>query len=328
MYIITFISIVGLILTNAVTDAPNAISTLVGTNVMKFKRAARLSAIFNFLGIIVMSLINLSVANCISSIVNMDTNVNGIIGITCAMISVIIFSMISLYFGIPTSETHGLVAGLTGSSIALYGFKNAINWNEWKNVLIGLVWSIVGTYIISIIISKILKKFIHKISINKTKKSQIFATMGMSFMHGAQDGQKFIGVLIMFLAMYNQTTIENVINSETYIWIIVFTAILMFFGVSIGGRKIVEKVGTDMVEMGNAEALLSDISTTVTLFVASMTGLPVSTTHVKTVSIIGIGKSNKTKMDKKVILDIVKAWFWTFPICGVISYILVNIMKM
>lgn len=326
MYIITFISIVGLILTNAITDAPNAISTLVGTNVMKFKRAARLSAIFNFLGIIVMSLINISVANCISSIVNMDTNVSGVIGITCAMISVIIFSLISLYFGIPTSETHGLVAGLTGSSIALYGLKNAINWNEWKNVLIGLAWSILGTYIISIIISKILKKFIHRISISKTRKTQIFATMGMSFMHGAQDGQKFIGVLTMFLAMYNQATIENVINSETYIWIIIFTAILMFFGVSIGGRRIVEKVGTDMATMGNSEALLSDISTTITLFVASMTGLPVSTTHVKTVSIIGIGKSNKTKMDKKVILNIVKAWIWTFPVCGFISYILVNIM--
>lgn len=110
MKIIVFITITILIFTNALTDAPNAIATLVGTKVMKFKKAAKLSAIFNLIGIIVMSFINFSVANCISSMVNLNDGNNGYILLISAMISVIVFALVALIFGIPTSETHGLTA--------------------------------------------------------------------------------------------------------------------------------------------------------------------------------------------------------------------------
>lgn len=99
-----------LIFTNAVTDAPNAIATLVGTKVMEFKKAAWLSAVFNLIGIIVMSFINFSVADCISSMVNLSDGFNGYILLISAMLSVIIFALVALAFGIPTSETHALTA--------------------------------------------------------------------------------------------------------------------------------------------------------------------------------------------------------------------------
>ena len=100
--ILTVVIIVLLIFTNGLTDAPNAIATLVGSKVMKFRKAAIISAIFNFVGIVVMSFINISVADCISSMVNFS--------LIAAMLSVIVFALIALQFGIPTSETHGLVA--------------------------------------------------------------------------------------------------------------------------------------------------------------------------------------------------------------------------
>ena len=159
IYILTFFIIVMLILTNAITDAPNAISTIVGTKTMKFKNAAYLSAAFNFLGTFTMSFISISVANCISSMVEFENGTNAMIGLATAMCSVIIFALIAMWFGIPTSETHGLIAGLTGSTIALYGIE-AINVNEWKNVIIGLAWSIVGTYIITKIVVKVSKKYL------------------------------------------------------------------------------------------------------------------------------------------------------------------------
>lgn len=312
-YLFTFFIILILILTNAITDAPNAISTLVGTKVMKFKKAAYLSAIFNFLGTIVMSMINISVANCISSMVNLEDGINGIIGLSAGMLSVIIFALVAMNFGIPTSETHGLVASLTGSSIAIYGFY-AINWSEWKNVIIGLIWSIVGTYIISISLSKILKNILDKLSKKNIEKSQILGCCAMSFMHGAQDGQKFIGVIILFLTVINKTVPIN------YNIIIIFVAIIMGIGVSIGGKKIVENIGENIAKINNKQALLTDISTASTLLFASLTGLPVSTTHVKTISIISVGKLYKSKIDKKRILDIFKAWIWTFPVCGLLAY--------
>lgn len=106
MKIIVLIVITILIFTNALTDAPNAIATLVGTKVMEFKKAARLSAIFNLIGIIVMCFVNFSVANCISSMVNLNDGKNGYIVLIASMASVIIFALVALAFGIPTSETH------------------------------------------------------------------------------------------------------------------------------------------------------------------------------------------------------------------------------
>lgn len=327
IYIITFIIVILLVLTNAITDAPNAIATLVGTNVLPFKKAARLSAVFNLIGIIVMSFINISVANCISSMVSFDDGTRGIAALACGMLAVVLFALIALKFAIPTSETHGLVAGLTGSSLALYGL-NAINWDEWKNVLIGLVWSVIGTYVISKITGYITNKTLIKMKEESVKKWQIAGCCGMSFMHGAQDGQKFIGVLIIFTAIMKGTTLGEYINPMQYIPIIIFVAILMFIGVSIGGKSIVQNIGSDMVKLDNYQAFASDISTVITLFFASMTGLPVSTTHAKTVSIIGVGKANKSEMDKSKILSIVKAWIWTFPVCGGIAYLFARIAMM
>ena len=151
--------IIILIFTNAITDAPNAIATLVGTKVMPFRKAANLSAIFNFIGIIVMSFINISVANCISSMVDLKDSENGMIVLLSGIISVILFALVAMKFGIPTSETHGLIAGLTGAAVAIYGW-NSVSLYEWRNVLIGLGWSIVGTFVIGYLVTKIFKKII------------------------------------------------------------------------------------------------------------------------------------------------------------------------
>lgn len=321
MKFLVLIIITILILTNAITDAPNAIATLVGTKVMEFKKAARLSAVFNLIGIIVMSFINFSVADCISSIVNINDGIYGYTVLISAMISVIIFALVALLFGIPTSETHALTAGLTGAAIAIYGV-NGVNFSEWTNIMIGLIWSILGTLVISMIITKIFRKFIQKFSENKIKSAQIISTCGMSFMHGAQDGQKFIGILIIFMCLLNKTQIPDIVNPVNYIFIIIFTAIVMAIGVSIGGKKIVQNIGTNMVSLNIQEGLFSDITTVVTLFVASLMGLPVSTTHAKTVSIIGVGKCSGSKFNTKKVIDICKAWIFTFPICGVLAYVL------
>lgn len=326
IYFVTIVMIIGLILTNAITDAPNAISTIVGTKTLKFKQAARVSALFNFIGIILMSFVNISVAECISSMVNLNDGITGVLSLTCSMIAVIAFSLIALCFGIPTSETHGLIAGLTGSSLALYGTQ-AINWREWKNVIIGLIWSIIGTYLISAILNKILNKYIGNMKEKNIEKAQILGCCGMSFMHGAQDGQKFIGVLIILIGIINNFEIPATINPLDYYPIIIIVAILMGIGVSIGGKKIVQSIGNDMVEMNKKEGLISDIGTIITLAIASFTRMPVSTTHAKTVAIIGVGKSNNKKMNKKIINGIIKAWIYTFPICGGIAYLLTLIIK-
>lgn len=326
MYILTFIIVIILIFTNAITDAPNAIATLVGTKVMSFRKAAKLSAIFNFIGIIVMSFVNISVANCISSMVNLNDSENGIIVLMSGMIAVILFAVVAMKFGIPTSETHGLIAGLTGAAVAVYGW-NSVSLYEWKNVLIGLIWSILGTLIVGYIISKIFEKLVNLKS-DHIEKWQILGCCGMSFMHGAQDGQKFIGILILFFGLVGNTYVPETINPLNYVGIIIYTAVIMAMGVSIGGKKIVDNIGSEMVELNNKQALMSDITTVFTLFIASMTGIPVSTTHAKTMSIISVGQNEKSKMDQSKVLSICKAWLLNFPISGLIGYGLAFLLAM
>lgn len=326
-YFFAFIIVIALILTNAITDAPNAIATLVGTKVMAFRKAARLSAIFNFIGIVVMSFINISVANCISSMVDLDDSKNGIIVLISGMSAVIIFALVAMKFGIPTSETHGLVSGLTGATIAIYGF-NAVSLREWGNVVIGLIWSILGTFIIGYIICKIGEKIIVTEDKKSTEKLQIAGCMGMSFMHGAQDGQKFIGILIILFSLAKNVEIPKLLNPLDYVGIIIYTAFIMAMGVSIGGKKIVDNIGSEMVELDNKKALFSDITTMMVLFIASVFGIPVSTTHAKTVSIVSVGKNQNSKIDRAKLYNIFKAWTLNFPISGIIGYGLAVLMTL
>ena len=142
LYLLTFITIIILIFVNGFTDAPNAITTVVSTKVLPFKKAAFLSAIFNFLGIIIMCLVSFKVANGISSIVELKNGNLGLIALFSSILSCIIFSVFASIAGIPTSETHGLISGLTGSAIVIGNYSN-INIKEWINVIIGLVWSVI-----------------------------------------------------------------------------------------------------------------------------------------------------------------------------------------
>ena len=190
LYKLTLISIMILIFVNGFTDAPNAITTVVSTKVLPFKKAAKLSAIFNLVGILLMCIMSFKIASGISSIVILESGDRGVIALFSSIISCIIFSGISSVLGIPTSETHGLIAGLTGSAIGL-GNLNNINLQEWFNVILGLIWSVIGSLIIVKLTYSVLKnKLYNDFNKNKIKLYQKISSYGLSFMHGAQDRSK------------------------------------------------------------------------------------------------------------------------------------------
>lgn len=214
--------------------------------------------------------------------------------------------------------------GLTGSAIAIYGIS-AVNANEWINVGIGLLWSIIGTFILGYIITKLLKKFLSKVKDKIISNFQVAGMCAMSFMHGAQDGQKFIGILIIYNYIVKGLSVPDIIVPMEHICTILFVAIVMFIGVSIGGEKIVQNIGSNVTNLNNKQALCSDIATSITLLIASLNGIPVSTTHVKTMSIIGVGKSDKSSVSKKSVIQIIEAWVLTFPVCLIVSFVLAKL---
>lgn len=324
-YIIIFILIIFLIYTNALTDAPNAISTVVGTKVLKFKEAALISALFNLAGIIVMSIFNFSVADFMFSMIDMSDRINGFSIIFSAIVSVILFANIALLFGIPTSETHALIAGITGALIAC-NKTSSVRTSNWIDVLIGLFFSIIGTYLITKLINMLFRKVLkNKVKSLDKRRLQILSSGGVSFMHGAQDGQKFIGVVIAFQLLLQNKTLEANILPENYFWIIVLVSIVMFVGVATGGKKIVETLGNNISDLDDEDALISDFSTISVLLFSSLNGIPISTSHVKTVSIVSaIDKEKRVNFDK--VKDIFKAWIFTFPVCMFISFVCMKIL--
>ena len=206
--IITVLFTLGVIFVNGWTDAPNAIATCVTTRCLGVRQAIWMSAVFNFLGVFVMTQINSSVASTISNMVDFGTDTSSaLIALCAALLSIVVYSVGASIFGIPTSESHSLIAGLSGAAIAIQNGVGGINMSEWVKVLYGLVASLALGFCIGWVVCKGLTILCRKMDRRRTNQfftgAEIFGAAAMSFMHGAQDGQKFIGVLFLGVAFSN-----------------------------------------------------------------------------------------------------------------------------
>ena len=327
--LLTVVLTLGVIFVNGWTDAPNAIATTVTTRAMRTRPAIIMSAFFNFLGVLVMTTINSSVAETISNMVDFggDTHAS-MIALSAALFSIVAYSVGASVFGIPTSESHSLIAGLTGAAIAIQGGTKGVNWNEWIKVLYGLVLSLVLGFVLGWVICKIVVFICHDMDRQKTNKfftkAQIAGAAAMSFMHGAQDGQKFIGVLLLGMAFVNgQTSAGSIIIP---VWLMLLCSITMGVGTSVGGEKIIKSVGMDMVKLEKFQAFSSDLSGAISILLSTLYGIPISTTHAKTSAIMGVGASKRlSAVNFGVVKDMVLTWIFTFPGCGLIAYLMAKL---
>ena len=198
--------ILSVILVNGWTDAPNAIATCVSTRCIRPKRAIIMAAIFNFLGVLVITMISSTVAETLHSIANFGDNAeHALIALCAGLVAIVLWAVLAWWFGIPTSESHALIAGVSGAAIAIQKGIGGINLNEWKKVLLGLALSVIIGFAVGFLITKLIEKICKNIDRRKTipffKKLQVFSGATMAFMHGAQDGQKFIGIFLLAICM-------------------------------------------------------------------------------------------------------------------------------
>lgn len=329
--LITVILTCGVVFVNGWTDAPNAIATCIATRAIPPRAAIIMSAVFNFLGVFVMTLVNSTVAMTIKNMVNFDGDTDAaILALCAALFAIILWAVAAWYFGIPTSESHALIAGLSGAAIALHGGFGGINGAEWMKVIYGLGLSTILGFSSGFFCTKLTELLCRKADRRKTigffQGAQIFGGAAMSFMHGAQDGQKFMGVLILgvFLANGSETTG----NVQLPIWMMILCSTLMALGTSLGGYKIIKSVGMDMVKLNTYQGFAADLGAAFSLLVASLTGIPVSTTHTKTTSIMGVGATQRlSSINLAVVKEMVFTWILTFPGCGLIAYVAVKIFS-
>ena len=327
--LITVILTLGVIFVNGWTDAPNAIATCVATRAMRAQPAVLMAAFFNFLGTFVMTMINATVAMTIKNMVDFSGDTHtATLALCAALFAIILWAVVAWWFGIPTSESHALIAGLSGAAIALQGSLSGINWNEWVKVIYGLVLSTFLGFGSGYGAAKLVAFICRDIDRRKTtgffRGAQIAAAGATAFMHGAQDGQKFMGVLILgvFLANGSETTG----NVAIPLWMMLLCSLVMAIGTSIGGYKIIKAVGMDMVKLEGYQGFSADLAASFCLLLSSLFGLPVSTTHTKTTAIMGVGATKRlSAVNFSVVKEMVLTWVLTFPGCGLIGYGMVKL---
>jgi PiT family inorganic phosphate transporter len=324
VFLITTALTLGVILVNGWTDAPNAIATCVSTRSMNVRKAILMAAVFNFFGVLIMTMLNATVAHTIYHMVDFGGNARvALIALCAAMFAIVLWATAAWRFGIPTSESHALIAGLSGAAIALQGGLSGVNLSEWIKVVYGLVLSTALGFAVGYMIVKAVEavfcRFDRARAYGLFKNAQITAAAGMAFMHGAQDGQKFMGVFMLGLFLSDgQADVDLFVIP---VWLMVLCSMVMAFGTSIGGYRIIKSVGMDMVKLEKHQGFSADLAAVLCLLLASVLGLPVSTTHTKTASIMGVGAARRLScVNWKIVGEMILTWVLTFPGCGLIGY--------
>ena len=323
---------IGVIVVNGATDAPNAIATVVGTRCMSAKAAIIMAAVCNFFGLLVITLVSSAVANTIFHMVDFGgDHHSALIALMAAMVAIIVWGAVAWFFGIPTSQSHSLIAGLTGAAIALQGGLSGINGAEWMKVIYGILLSTFMGFGLGWLCAKVIAKCCSGADRQKSdhvfKWAQIAAGAGVAFMHGAQDGQKFMGVFVLAITL--ATGIGQADQMILPVWLMIFCALNMGLGTAIGGKKIIKSVGLDMVKMEKYQGFAASFAATICLIISTFGGLPVSTTHTKTTAIMGVGAAKRKSAVKwGVAVDMVKTWVLTFPGCGLLGFIVAKLFLM
>ena len=326
MLMLAVLLTVGVILVNGWTDAPNAIASCVVTRCMPIRAAILMAALFNFLGVFVMTRLNATVAVKITKIVNFGTDEQSphraTLALCAAMLSIVVWATLAWRLGIPTSESHSLIAGLTGSALAMRSSLDGVNTDEWTSVLLGLLLSVVFGFGLGFLICKTVARLCQRMERGRTqpvlRRAQIAGGAGMAFMHGAQDGQKFMGVILLCTYLSAGQTPDTVTAPH---WLMLTCSLLMAIGTAIGGKRIIKAVGMDMVHLEKHQGFAADLAAGLSLLVCSLTGLPVSTTHVKTMAVMGAGAAKRWRSVKlTVVKDMALTWVLTFPGCGLLAF--------
>ncbi len=320
--ILVLLLVLGAEFVNGWTDAPNAIATTVSTRALSPLLAVIMAAIFNLLGVL---LSGVAVAKTIGVGI-VDSNVIDLTTVGSAMVGIIVWSTIAAWQGLPTSESHALVAGLAGAAMASAG-PEALLWVGWKKVLIGLFFSTFLGFGGGLLVMTLIYRIFRKATPGKVRGwfryLQVFSSAFMAFSHGSNDGQKFMGVFTLALVM------GGVFSSfEIPKWVIFLCAGVMACGTMTGGWKIIRTMGLKMTHLDTPQGFAAEMAAATIIELASRVGIPLSTTQTIGTSIMGVGAVKRFSAVRwGVTGQIVTAWILTFPVCGLIAFLVTKLVK-
>ena len=306
---------------NGWTDAPNAIATVVSTRVLSPYQAVLMATALNTVGAMSGTAVAATIGKGIvdPSIINMTT-------VAAAMVGIIVWSSLAYFMGgIPTSESHALVAGLAGAGLATAG-PSVLVWDGWSKVLIGLAFSTFLGFFGGLAIMLVLYRVFYRSRPGTIRtvfgRLQVLSAAFMAFSHGSNDGQKFIGVFTLALVLGGILP-----QFQVPLWVILLCAGTMGIGTATGGWKIIRTMGIRLTKLEPIHGFSAETSAAVVIELASRLGIPLSTTHTISTSIMGVGSIQRFSAVRWGLAgEIVTAWILTFPACGLISYLMAKII--
>jgi PiT family inorganic phosphate transporter len=307
---------------NGWTDAPNAIATVVSTRVLSPAIALLAATVFNVLG----TLSGTAVAATIGQDI-VRTEMVTVSTVGAAMVGIVFWSTLAWYFGLPTSESHALISGLTGAALAAAG-PEALLWTGWKKVLLGLLFSTFLGFFGGLALMTAVYRFGARRRRETMRrwfsKLQILSAMFMAFSHGSNDGQKFVGTFTLVLLLGGLIP-----TFKVELWVILLCAGIMGIGTATGGWRIVKTMGLRMTKLEPVHGFCAETGAALTIELATRLGVPLSTTHTINTAIMGVGATRRFSAVRwGVSRDIVTAWILTFPVCGLIAWLVTKIFML
>ena len=300
---------------NGFHDTANSIATSVSTKALKPRHAIILAATMNFVGAMTFT----GVAKTITKdIVDPFTIPNGSTVILAALIAAIAWNLITWYYGIPSSSSHALIGSIAGAAIAAAGFSE-IKWGGFLKILEALIISPILAFVVGFIVYSIIKFIFKNNNLTKTNKQfrtiQIATAALQSYSHGTNDAQKAMGIITLALMTNGFTKSDDI-----QLWVQLSCALAMGIGTSIGGWKIIKTVGGKIMKIRPVNGVAADLTGAAIIFGATLIHLPVSTTHVISSSILGVGSAHRIKGVKwGTAQRMVITWFITLPIAATLA---------
>ena len=309
---------------NGFNDAANAIATVVSTRVMSPLVAVTMAGVMNFLG----ALSGTAVAKAVGKGV-VDPDSVTLVGVAGGVAAAAAWVFLASRMGLPVSGSHSLIAGVAGAGIA-HGGTGVLVGSGIMKIVLGLAFSpllgLTGGFAIMLTIYWVFRHVSPAMVTSVFSKLQIGTAAAMAFSHGSNDAQKTMGIITLALFVSRAYNLETF---EIPFWVILLSASVMALGTYFGGSRVIRTLGVRIITMRPVHGFAAESAAATVIEVATRIGIPVSTTHVITSTILGMGSTRRISAVRwGVAKGIVYAWVLTFPICGVLGaglYLLVNL---
>lgn len=311
---------------NGWTDAPNSIATVVSTRVLRPIHAVLMAGTLNLVGALLGTAVAKTIAKGIVApeLISLETIAAAVLGAT-------IWALGAQYFGLPSSESHALVAGLLGAGFAAGGLMG-LEWEGTRKSLIGLITSPAGGFLLGLLLMVLIYRIFSKVKPRVVRrifgKAQIASAAFMALSHGTNDAQKTMGIIALAVYLANHPGKPAPEAFTIDLWIILSAAIVMGFGTMVGGWRVIRTLGLRLTKLEPVQGFAAETGAAAVIFGAAQLGIPVSTTHAIGSAIMGVGATKRLSAVRwGVAGQVVTAWVLTWPSCMILGYLLQKIFS-